>query len=332
MRQILKSKEAPILGITILLMIVISIINPVFIRIDNVMDVLKSNSVLGIIACGMLLAIITGGIDLSVSAMIAACTVIVGNMLIKVSDSILLVFVVSVICGGVMGLINGLLVSRIKIPPIVVTLGTMSIFNGIVRYTTNGKWITDIPKKFLNFGRLRLFNIPVPNTEQTTGIPIQIFFTIAVALLTWFILKYTLFGRGVYSIGGNLISAERIGYNIKKIQMMLYAYIGMLAGLAGVVHNSIMVQVDPNVFGGFEMQVVAAVVLGGANIAGGYGSVFGTMIGVVFLAVSNNGLVLMKIPTFWQQIVVGSIIVIAVSVDAIQRTSIEKRRTRVDVE
>ena len=150
--------------------------------------------------------------------------------------------------------------------------------------------------------------------------------------MTWFILKYTLFGRSVYAIGGSSVSAKRIGYNIDKSQIIIYTYIGLLAGLAGMVHNSIMVQVDPNVFGGFELQVVAAVVLGGANIAGGYGSVHGTLIGVLFLAVSNNGLILMRIPTFWQQIVVGLIIVAAVTVDVVQRSRIEKRRTRVDVE
>ena len=332
MKQFLKSKQATILGISILLMVIITIINPVFIRIDNLMDVLKSNAVLGIIACGMLLSIITGGIDLSVGAIIAACTVVVGNLLVSTTESIILVFFASLICGGLMGLINGLLVAKIKIPPIVVTLGTMSIINGIVKYTTNGKWITGIPKKFLDFGRVRLFNIPVPGTEQTTGIPIQIFFTVGIAVLTWFILKYTLFGRGIYAVGGNKTSAERIGYNIDRIQIMIYTYIGILAGLAGVVHNSIMIQVDPNVFGGFEMQVIAAVVLGGANIAGGYGNVSGTMIGVTFLAVSNNGLVLMKIPTFWQQILVGLIIIVAVTIDVLQRTRIEKMRTRVDVE
>ena len=321
MKTIWKSKEMSMFLILIIISLIITLKNPVFLSVENILDMLKSNVVLGIMAMGMLVVIISGGIDVSVGAMIAAITVIVGNFLVHISNNILLSFLVGGFAGIIMGGINGLLVSMLEIPPIVVTLGTMSIINGVMLYYTNGNWINDIPNNFINFG-----------TKTPLGIPIQIYFFFGAAILTWFILKYTLFGRGVYAIGGNLLSAQRIGYNVKRIKLLVYTLMGFLTGIAAVVHTSIMKQVDPNAFTGFELQVIGAVVLGGANVAGGMGSVGGTIVGVLLMAVINNGLILMHIPTFWQRFIIGLIIVLAVSFDVIQRKRSEKQFVRVDVE
>jgi len=329
--KIRKGKEAGILAVFLAISLVIALSSPVFLRIDNLFDIIKSNIVLGIMAIAMLPIILTGGIDVSVASIIAAVTVIIGNFMIGVSSNIFAVFVVGCASGAVLGLINGLLVAKLKIPPIVATLGTMSIIIGVVLYVTNGTWITGIPQNFINFGRTDLFAVSVREGEPI-GLPIQFVFLFGAAVLMWFVLRHTLVGRGVYAMGGSVVSAERIGYDLDKITIFIYTFEGFLIGLAGSVHTSIMRQVDPGAFSGFELHVIAAVVLGGASVLGGYGSVFGTLLGVALFAVLNNGLILMHIPVFWQKIVVGVVLIASISVDILQKRYSESRMTRVDIE
>ncbi|HHV93455.1 MAG TPA: ABC transporter permease [Firmicutes bacterium] len=320
MRQLFRSKEAGILLIIIVLAAVITLKNPVFLTSENLLDLAKNNTVIGIVALGMLPVIITGGIDVSVGAMTAAVTIIIGKFMVNFGGNLLLVFLLGCVSGALLGAFNGLLVSKLNLPPIVVTLGSMSIINGLMLYYTGGSWITNIPQWFIGFGRIKV-----------VGIPIQIFFLVLAAVLTYVVLKYTLMGRGIFAIGGNPVAAVRAGFHKERILLFLYSYLGFLVGLAAVVHTSIMRQVDPNAFTGFEMNVIAAVVLGGANVLGGEGSVFGTILGVTVLAVIQNGLILAWIPTYWQQIVVGIIILAAVCLDVIQNRRRQARIARIDV-
>ncbi|MDR2493764.1 MAG: ABC transporter permease [Spirochaetaceae bacterium] len=326
-----KIKELPILFVLIGISLVITIANPSFATLENVLDLLKGNLTLAIMALGMLVVILTGGIDVSAASIITAVTVTTGYFLIHISSNLAAALLVAVLTGTVMGLVNGLLVARLKIPPIVTTLGTMSIILGIVLYLTNGNWMTGIPENFIRFGRLTILRIPL-KSGRVIGFPVQSLFLIVSAALTWFLLKRTVTGRGVYAIGGNLESAERMGFKSNRILVFVYAYEGFLIGLAAVSHTSIMRQVDPNAFLGFEMQVIAAVVLGGASTLGGTGSVSGTLLGVAIFCVINNGLILMKIPTFWQKIVVGIIITGSIAIDMAQKKRLERKQIRVDVE
>ncbi|MGE4465149.1 ABC transporter permease [Sphaerochaeta sp.] len=330
--QIKRNKEMGILAILIIISIIISLFSGSFLTLGNLLDVVKSNIVLGIMSMGMLLVLLTGGIDVSVASIISAVTVVIGRFMVDYSSNILLIFIVGVLAGAFMGLINGLLIAKLKIPPIVATLGTMSVIFGLVLYLTNGNWITGIPQNFIDFGRITIGTFPVEDSDQIQGIPIQFFFLVFAITLTWFILKYTVIGRGIYAIGGNRESAERIGMNSENITLFIYTYEGFLIGLAGVVHTSIMRQVDPNAFIGFEIQVIAAVVLGGASVLGGYGSVSGTIIGVSLFCIINNGLILMHIPTFWQKIVVGIVLITSISFDVIQKRMHEKKNAKVDID
>ncbi|WP_258358785.1 ABC transporter permease [Moorella sulfitireducens] len=331
MKQRTKSKELWIFIILVVLSVLISARSNVFLRPDNLIDLLKNNAVLGIMALGMTLVIITGGIDLSVGAAVAVLTVLIGKFMVTFGGNLLLTFLVAVAGGVIIGIINGTLIARANIPAIVVTLGSMSIINGLMLYYTNGSWINDLPAWFIDFGKITLFKFHDAG-GNVVGIPIQIIIFLIMALLTWALLKYTLMGRAVYAVGGNPVSAKRVGINIERTLIFVYAYMGFLAGVAAVTHTSIMRQVDPNAFLGFELQVVAAVVVGGASLAGGNGSIIGTVLGVLFMAVLNNGLILTHIPTFWQKIIVGLIIILAVSFDVIQRKRMEKSLPRVDVE
>lgn len=326
-----QSRELGILAILIVVSCVIALNSSSFFTVENLFDLLKSNVVLGMMAMGMLLVILTGGIDVSVGSMIAAVTVIVGEFLVHVSGNVVLALLVGCAAGTLMGLLNGILIAKLKMPPIVATLGTMSVIFGLTLYLTNGNWITGIPPSFLAFGRTTIGSF-YRQGDEMIGLPVQFLFFLFVTLLTWFILRFTLLGRGIYAMGGNRVSAERAGYNLDRITLFLYAYVGLITGLTGVVHTSIMRQVDPNAFSGFEMQVIEAVVLGGASALGGYGSVFGTVLGVALFAVINNGLILMHIPTFWQKIVVGIVLLVSIGFDVVQKRYWESHTTRVDIE
>jgi ribose/xylose/arabinose/galactoside ABC-type transport system permease subunit len=331
MKKIIKMQEFPIFIVLVVLSVIIGIINPAFFTFENFLDLLKSNIVLAMMSMGMLLVLLTGGIDVSCSSIVAAVTIFVGNSLIHITSNIFLTVFMACGLGVVLGLVNGFLIARIKIPPIVATLGTMNVILGINLYITNGDWITGVPQSFIAFGdRIML---PVKTGDgRLIGFPVQVLFLVVVIAATWFILKRTLIGRGIYAVGGNRESAERMGFNSVRILIFVYGIEGLFIGLAAVVHTSIMRQVDPNAFLGFEMQVIAAVVLGGASTLGGYGSVLGTMLGVALFCVINNGMILMHIPTFWQKIVIGLIIVASVCIDMYQKNKAEKTKVRVDVE
>ncbi|MEM1505730.1 ABC transporter permease [Domibacillus sp. 8LH] len=326
MNSILKSKEVSIAMIVILLSIILAFISPVFLTADNLLDVIKGNAVLGILAIGMTMVIITGGIDVSVAAVTSAVCVILGKIMIMMPDSpisILLLFLIGPLLGIILGAINGILVAKIQIPAIVVTLGMMSIINGLVLYITNGQYLnsSSFPSVFLKFSSFEVF-----------GISIVILMFIAVALLTWYLLKYTLIGREVMAIGGNKDSAVRVGINFDKVQIFVFSYMGFLAGIAAIAQTAYTKAVDPNGMLGLELMVIAAVVLGGANIMGGRGTVMGTILGVLLLGIVQNGLILARIDTFWQKVFTGIIILLAVSYDHIQYKRSQEKLSKIEVE
>lgn len=331
MKSLFKKQEFTLFAILVVISIIIGTFNHSFFSLENLIDLLKGNLVLLMMSMGMLLVILTGGIDVSVASMISAITVIVGNFLIHVSSNIFLIIIVACVSGVLMGLLNGLLIAKLKIPPIVATLGTMNIIAGINLYITNGYWITGVPQNFIDFGNILIFKFHLEN-GRVIGLPVQIVFLIPVIFATWFVLKQTVIGRGIYALGGNKESAERMGFNSTKVLLFIYAFEGVIVGLSAVAHTSIMRQVDPNAFNGYEMQVIAAVVLGGVSTMGGYGSVLGTFIGVALFSVINNGMILMHIPTFYQKIIVGAIIVTSVSFDMYQKILEDRKKVKVDVE
>ncbi len=331
MIHVLKRKEISNLLIILLLTLIIFSNNRIFLRPDNIIDMLKGNTVLAIMALGMLPVILTGGIDMSVGAMIAAVTVLVGKFMVVFTGNVLLAFIVGCMFGTFLGAINGVLIAKLKIPPIVATLGMMSIINGTLLYVTNGAWINDIPKSFMDFGRIILFEIP-DGQGGWIGFPVQILFLTGAIVVTWIILRFSRTGRGIYAMGGNPVSAARSGYDIDMINFYLYTYMGFITGLAAVVHISIMKRVDPNAFTGFELQVIAAVLLGGTNILDGVGTVFGTLLGVLLFAIMYNGIILMHVPLFWQKIVLGAIILITISGNVIRRKRNEKSLAKLDIE
>ena len=320
-------KEFWIFLILVVLSVLISIRSSVFYRPDNLIDLVKGGAVLGICSLGMLFVVVSGGIDVSISAVIAVSASLMGNYMFYLKDSIFnniyIVFVICIISGAALGVINGILIGKYKIPAIVATLGTLAVIRGGLFLITGGYWVNrfDLPEWIVSFGRLTLF-----------GIPIQVIIFVVMIIISLLLIKYTRFGRSVYAIGGNSISAMRIGINVGRTLLYVYILMGIYTGVAAFVHTSVMIQVDPNSFVGLEFKVIAAVFIGGAAFGGGRGSVLGIVLGVIFLSVLNNGMIIARIPIFWQQILTGVVIIVAVTFDAIQRQRIEKRLYKIDVE
>lgn len=331
MKQTFKAKESSILIILLAVMLFAWIMNPAFFSFENQMDVIKSNAVLGTASLGMLVVILTGGIDVSIGGQLALVTVLTGQLMADTGfDNLILIYLLGIAIGGVIGLINGLMISRLSLPPIIATLGMNTIINGFLKYYTNGAWINQLPQKINDFGMVKLFAVP-GSVSGEVGFPIQFLLFSAAMLVTWFMLKWTKLGRSIMAMGSNRVSAERIGLNNKNLTTFAYAFSGMMAGFAAITFTSIMKSVDPNAFIGYEMNVIGAVVLGGALLSGGSGSVLGTFLGVMMFAYISNGLTLAKISTYWQSIIVGTIILLAVSFDMIKLRRETRRMTKVDI-
>jgi simple sugar transport system permease protein/ribose transport system permease protein len=199
----------------------------------------------------------------------------------------------------------------------------MSIIEGLILYFTNGNYTnsTNFPSVFMSFSDLKIL-----------GISIIVYIFLIVAVITWLILKYTLMGRSIYALGGNQKSSVRVGINISRVQLFIFSYMGMMAGIAAIVQTAYTKAIDPNGLLGLELTVIAAVVLGGANIMGGRGTVLGSILGTLLLGFIQNGLILAHVQTFWQNVVVGAIILIAVSYDHIQFRRAQSKLSKIDVE
>lgn len=333
LKRILSSKEGSVLIILIAVTIIATIFNPTFFTFTNLMDVLKANTVLGICALGMLLIILTGGIDASVCGQLTLVTVLLGELVTKTGfQNVFVLYLIAIAIGGITGTLNGLMISCLELPPIIATLGLDSVIMGFVKYYTNGTWLNLFEyNKIVDFGMLKFFSY-TDAAGSVIGLPVQLFLFAAMIVLTWFLLKRTLLGRSIMAMGGNRVSAERIGLKTRRLMTFAYAYAGMMYGFAAITYTCIMKSVDPNAFLGFEMDVIGAVVLGGALLSGGSGSVLGTFLGVLLFAFISNGLTLAHISTYWQNIIVGFIILLAVSFDMIKLHRDERLQTKVDIE
>ncbi len=335
MKNIFKRNEIYVFFIVIILTIIISSINPYFFSLENFFSLLKGHSFEGILAIGFFLVLLSGGIDVSFTA-VAVTGMYLGVMTLMRTgiESMLLAFVVAGVVGLILGAINAVFIGIFKIPTLITTLGTLTAFHGaLMSYLqfTDQTVISNPPSAVIEFGRNDVFSI-----TTAEGTPIGLSYSaaifIVIALITWVLLKYTTLGRSIRALGGNMEAARRAGFNIMGIQFFIYCYVGVLAGIAGLLLGARLRYIDPLYLVGDELTVVAAVVLGGASIQGGRGSIIGTVLGVSVITIINTSLALMKIPSYFQQAVIGGIIVISVGITA-YRGKLRERQARVlDVE
>jgi ribose/xylose/arabinose/galactoside ABC-type transport system permease subunit len=309
------------LCILIGLSIIITLISPSFIELGNIKNIIMNNIILAIMALGMTLVVVTAGIDVSVGSQLGFAAIFVGLTAINPSSNIFMLILIGVVCGILLGLLNAVLIAGAEIPPIVVTLGTLSIYRGGILLYTKGKWVADLPPWYR-----MLYN------SKFLGIPTPIWFLLITFIITYALSKYTRLGRSVYAMGGNKVAAKRVGINTGIVNLFVFGYMGALTGVASILYGSQLGIIDPNAGTNFELMVIAAVVIGGANILGGSGSLIGTLIGVMILGVLQNGMVLMHVETYWQDVVMGALIILTVSIDVVKNQKAELRKNAIDVE
>jgi len=318
--KIFRSSEAIIGLILIVAMILIGFANPAFWDLENLFSLFQSNIIIGIMALGVLMVMISGGIDVSFPAIaIAGMYLTVNGMLMTHYEGVWLPFLVSPVIGLSLGALNGLLVHKFKMIPLIVTLGTASIVRGLVLglVGTSTINIDRFPKVLIHFTKMDIYTM-VKADGTTSGLTAMLLIYLGMAVIVHVILRYTMLGRSVYAMGGAAESANRVGFSLKKTTFFVYCASGALAGFAGMLHCSMIWLCNPRDFVGMDMQVIAAVVLGGASIFGGSGSVLGTMLGVFMLVMVKSSLILMKVETTWQLVVLGTILIVATALSALR--------------
>lgn len=310
------------LALIIAVCLVVGAINPAFFQLAMVFDIVRASTVLGLFALGVMIVLAAGGIDVSFAA-IAALTMYGITKLVMTQfpeTSMVVILVAGAVGGTLLGVLNGLLVDWLKAPSLIVTIGTQYLYRGILLTFVGTVFFMNVPHSMDAFGKLAVWR-----HDTATGVhavlPATVLVLVAAAGLTWWLLNRTLMGRAVYAIGGSLPIAERLGYKLRTVHLFVFGYAGFLAGLAGIVHVSSTRLANPFDLVGMELDVIAAVILGGARITGGSGSVSGTLLGVLLVTLINNVLILAGVPSTWQKVIVGTFIVLAGAVFASKRSS-----------
>ena len=331
MKRLLRRHEFYVFIVIVILSLIITSLNRRFFTLENLFDLLKSYSLLGIFAVGVLIVLISGGIDISFTAVATVAEYLMAILITKYTTNIITSFLIAGAVGIILGVVNATLIYFLRIPTIITTIATLNIYYGLLSYISGGRWIYNLPTWFREFSNIKVLQL-IGETGISYGLSIVTAIWIVVLILAWVILRYTTLGRSIYAIGGNINSARRAGLNILRIQLFVYCFIGFLAGIAGVVHALLVQVVAPNAIVGKELDVIAAVVLGGANIAGGSGTIIGTIMGVALVALMSNGLTLVRVSAFWYNLCIGFIIMISVSVTAFQLRVRERRAAIMGVE
>lgn len=274
-----------------------------FLTGSNLRNILLSVSVLGILAAPSTLLLISGNFDLSIGSATALCGVTFG--LAAESQSFFVAVLLTLLVGLILGLINGLLVASFGISSLIVTLGTLSAYRGVAQLRSNGQTTRVTGFRWLGSGDI-------------AGVPVQIALFAVVVIVFALVMRYTTFGRSVFAIGSNAQAARLAGIRIKPTLFSLFVISGTLAALAGLIYSSQLRSASPNMATGLELSVVAAVILGGASLNGGRGTILGTVLGVLILGTLNNGLTILSISSFWQEVARGCVLILAVGLDQVR--------------
>jgi rhamnose transport system permease protein len=305
--NLVRFREAGISFFIIILILAVTLRNPAFLTADNFDDILLNISILTIVALGQTIVILTRGIDLSVSSTIGLVAMMVSFVVKQNPDfPILLAVLLGMALGAMLGIFNGLIITYGKVPPIIATLGTLSVYRGMVFFYSQGTWVNsyELPSGF------KLLSKGTP-----LGLPNMVLIAILVAVIVYYFLNYTRTGREIYAVGSNPDAAQFAGIRKDRIIFLVYMLSGIAAGLAAVLWASRFESAQTNTALGFELQTVAAAVVGGVSISGGVGTVPGVLLGALLLGVIQNALTIVRISPFWQLAAQGLLILIAVITD-----------------
>jgi len=291
-----------------------------FFSSNNLVDIASALIVPGLFAIGAFLVIISGGIDVSFPALASLSVYATTKYLLDIQyeGGIWLPIVIALAIGALLGAFNGLFIGYFRLPALIVTLGSSSVFKGIMQGALNSKQLTIIPVGMRTWGTTALFTARNPVSGLTSRMPVAFIVFLIVLGFVFFLMRYTMFGRSIYAIGGSETSAHRAGFNVIRTKVVLYIMVGMIASLAGVIRVCMMQQAHPTNMLGMEMNIIAGVVLGGTAITGGRGTLLGCMLGTLLIVIVENSLILLGIPTSWKSVFTGALIIIGTGISAYQ--------------
>jgi ribose/xylose/arabinose/galactoside ABC-type transport system permease subunit len=306
-RRLSEKSELGIAVPLLLLIVIVGVVNPVFFNVDNIINVLRQSSFTFIIGVAMTFVLVGGGLDLSVGSVLALGGVISGLALLA-GVPIWIAVALGVLAGVVVGLFNGIVVAMFKIPSLIVTLGMMYFARGVVQVLTRGNPVYPLPEAFNFLGQ-----------GFIAGVPVVVIAAAVLGIFGHVVLTQTAYGRSVFALGGNRETARLSGINVQRVTIWVYVVCGAASGLTGVLTAARLASALSNAGSGMELQVIAGCIIGGTSMFGGSGSILGTLIGVAFMNIIANGMVLMKISVYYQSMVIGAIIILAVGIDQYNR-------------
>jgi simple sugar transport system permease protein len=329
LRKVISSNEFVIFVILVVLSLVIGLINPAFYSLATLFDIIRASIVYFIMAYGLLPIIIAGGIDISFVAIAAMSSYTVHMFLIGrgYQGGIFLYFVLACLLGALAGLLNGILVTRFKLPVFDVSLATFTMWYGFTLFFVGATANFDLPKGTVGYYARFIITSQDPNVG-TIGLHESFLYVVILGGLIWWMLKYTTLGRGVFAIGGNREVAIRTGFNVNRIYLVLFVIMGVFSAIAGVTQGFLSRYFNPVLFITQPLDVLAAIILGGAAITGGSGSVIGTTLGVLLIQLINRALILTGIEVEWQRLVLGIILILFTAIPSL-RTLRERRQGQI---
>ena len=300
---------AGILPILVAICVIFSLVTPNFLSVGNFINVIRQASINIVLATGMTFVILTGGIDLSVGSILGV-TAVVGVLVSLVPSLGWFAVPAALIAGVFLGLLNGSLVAYLGLPPFIVTLGSYTALRGVAYLVANG---TTVINRNLNFAWV--------GNNYVGPIPWLVIIAFLAVLASWFVLRRTVLGRHIYAVGGNIRAARLTGIKVSQVLLFVYGVSGLLSGLGGIMSASRLYSATGMLGQGYELDAIAAVILGGTSFTGGIGTIWGTLLGALIIALLNNGLTLMNVSFFWQLVVKGLVIIIAVTIDKVRTGS-----------
>jgi ribose transport system permease protein len=317
MRRVLQAREFGVFLALVILVVVMSLASPSFLTELNIFNVMRGMSTIGIMSIGMTMVIVTGGIDLSIGSILAASSILTARLMFTEATSPLVAVIIGLAFGGLLGLTNGLVITRLHVNPFITTLGMMTIARGIAYLFASGLQGTvasNVPMRdeamsFLGNGYI------LQDTFLQRGIPFPVILMAVLVILFTLFLRFFVLGRQIYAVGSNEAAARLSGVPANRVKLFVYSLTGILAALAGIMTAGLLKTAATNAGTGVELDVIAAVVIGGASLAGGQGSILGAIIGAAIMAVVRNSFVMLQVPSYAQQITIGVVIIAAVAID-----------------
>jgi len=329
LHKVVRANEFYLLLVIVALSLIIQARSGQFFTANNLVDLANAMVVPGIFAVGAFMVLVSGGIDVSFPALASLAVYATTRLLVDAGweGGLWLPFLLVIIIGAVLGAFNGFFAARFEVPVLIITLGTASVFSGIMQGVLGSVQIPNIPPAMAQFGRDTLFVATNSQSGLTSSMPVSFLLLIAVVAVAFVVMRYTTFGRGIYAIGGDESAARRAGFNVRRTKFWLYVAVGVIAAVAGLVRTSGMGQMHPTNLLGMELMVIAAVVLGGTAITGGTGTLTGAMLGTLLIVIVQNSMILVGVPTFWQGFALGVLIIIGTGISAVQLTRRSRRRS-----